>query len=386
MADDSDLERSEPASARRREQAREDGQVVHSRELGTLALLLAAWGALSTLGHGLAQHLSQLLKSSMNLSREMVFDPHALGQRLTDFTLETLLAVLPVLVVLVIAGLASSVALHGFNFSWKPLMPDFARMNPLKGLGRMVSSHGALEMLKALAKSLLVGAVAFWVVQRQASAMLGLVSEPLTGGMAHMMELVSFATLVMVGSLALVVLIDVPFQLWFHEKNLRMTKEEMRQEHKETEGNPQIKQQIRAQQREMAQRRMMAAIPTADVVVTNPTHYAVALRYDDSRMRAPRVVAKGTELVAARIRALAAEHQVPLLEMPPLARALHRHAEIGDEVPAPLYTAVAEVLAYVYQLRRHRAGAAARPEPPRPGPLPAGMDPADKPLPEAVPA
>jgi len=193
--------------------------------------------------------------------------------------------------------------------------------------------------------------------------------------MAHLVQLLGSSFLIMAASMALIVAVDIPVQIWDHERKLRMTREEVRQENKETEGDPQVKAHIRSQQREMARRRMMAEIPRADVVVTNPAHYAVALRYQDGAMRAPRVVAKGAHLLAARIRALAEEHQVPILGAPPLARALYRHAELGDEIPAALYTAVAEVLAYVYQLRRHREDGSPMPQPPELLPLPAGLDP-----------
>jgi flagellar biosynthetic protein FlhB len=265
--------------------------------------------------------------------------------------------------------------LNGWLFSFKPLMPDWGRIDPLRGLTRILSWHGVMEMLKAIAKTVVVGGVAAWVIWHNSGAVLSFAAEPLGAGMAHLVQLLGTSFLIMAGSMAFVVAVDIPVQIWDHERKLRMTREEVRQENKETEGDPQVKAHIRSQQREMARRRMMAEIPKADVVVTNPAHYAVALRYQNGAMRAPRVVAKGAHLLAARIRALAEEHDVPVLEAPPLARALYRHAELGDEIPATLYTAVAEVLAYVYQLRRHRQVGAPMPKPPELLPLPAGLDP-----------
>lgn len=375
MAEDTGLERTEPASIRRREKAREDGQVARSRELSTLALLLAAGGGLWFMGAGLSERLSGMMRQGMQLDRALAFDTDLMLLRLKDSSLDVLLAFLPLLLVLVLAGITSSMLLQGWLFSVKPLVPDFGRLDPLKGVARILSWNGVIEMLKAIAKAVLVGGVAVWVLWRDSGMVLSLVSEPLGNAMAHTIHLVGSSFLIMGASMALVVLVDVPFQIWDHERKLRMTREEVRQENKETEGDPQVKAHIRSQQREMARRRMMAEIPKADVVVTNPTHYAVALRYQDGAMRAPRVVAKGAHLLAAHIRELAAEHRVPILEAPPLARALYRHAELGDEIPAALYTAVAEVLAYVYQLRRHREGGGPAPKPPEFMPLPAGFDP-----------
>jgi flagellar biosynthetic protein FlhB len=375
MAEDTGLERTEPASDRRREEAREKGQVARSRELSTLALLLAAGGGLRFLGSGLADTMSQMMRHGMQLDRALAFDTDLMLLRLKDSSADVLLAFAPLLLLLTLAGIASAIVLNGWMFSFKPLMPDFGRIDPLKGLVRMVSWHGVIEMLKAIAKAGLVGSVAAWVLWRDSGALLSIAAQPLGEGMSQLMDLLGTGFLIMGGSLILVVAIDIPFQMWDHEKKLRMTREEVRKENKETEGDPQVKAHIRSQQREMARRRMMSEIPKADVVVTNPTHYAVALRYQDGAMRAPTVVAKGAHLLAARIRALAEEHRVPILEAPPLARALYRHAELGDEIPATLYTAVAEVLAYVYQLRRHREDGGPMPREPELAPLPAGLDP-----------
>jgi flagellar biosynthetic protein FlhB len=375
MAEDTGLERTEPASARRREQAREEGQVARSRELSTLALLLAGGGGLWFMGAGLTDKLSGLMRHGMQLDRGLAFDTDLMLLRLKDVSVDVLLAFSPLLLLLVLAGIASALLLNGWLFSFKPLLPDWGRIDPLKGLTRILSWHGVMEMLKAIAKTVVVGGVAVWVIWHNSGAVLSLAAEPLGAGMAHLVQLLGTSFLIMAGSMAFVVAIDIPVQIWDHERKLRMTREEVRQENKETEGDPQVKAHIRSQQREMARRRMMAEIPKADVVVTNPAHYAVALRYQNDAMRAPRVVAKGAHLLAARIRALAEEHDVPVLEAPPLARALYRHAELGDEIPATLYTAVAEVLAYVYQLRRHRQVGAPMPQPPDLLPLPAGLDP-----------
>lgn len=375
MAEDSDLERTEPASERRREQAREDGQIARSRELSTLALLLAAGGGLWFAGIGLTDSLSALLRRGMQLDHATAFEPDQMLLRLKDFSVDMLLTFVPVLAFMALAAVASTFLLGGWLFSFKPLMPNWGRLDPLAGLKRILSWHGMSEMVKALAKTVLVGGVAAWVIWSNSGAVLSLAAEPLDAGMSHLVHLLGKSFLVIAGSMALVVVIDVPFQIWDHERKLRMTRQEVRQESKESEGDPHVKAHIRSQQREMARRRMMADIPKADVVVTNPTHYAVALRYQGDAMRAPQVVAKGAHLLAARIRELAVENNVPVLEAPPLARALYRHAEIGDDIPAALYTAVAEVLAYVYQLRNRRQEGQSLPPLPDLLSVPADLDP-----------
>jgi flagellar biosynthetic protein FlhB len=239
----------------------------------------------------------------------------------------------------------------------------------------MFSTNSLVELGKAIGKTILVGVVAWFVVLAEMDDVLGLSAEPLESGIAHLGQILLFSFILIVGGLVLIAAIDVPYQLWHYANKLKMTREELRQESKESDGNPEIKAKIRQQQREMARRRMMSEIPSADVVVTNPTHYAVALKYSDGKMRAPKVVAKGTDVLAAKIREIATENNVPLLEAPPLARALYKHTELGDEIPEALYTAVAEVLAYVFQLRAYRTRGGARPNAPTELDVPPQLDP-----------
>jgi flagellar biosynthetic protein FlhB len=374
MAEDSDLERTEPASQRRIEQAREKGQVARSRELTTVAVLLAAGGGLTFMGGGMMEHMRALMKNALTLDRASVFDPGHMLLHLHQYSLDILLVFLPLLGLMLLATVAFSVLVSGWLFTVDALAPDFSRLDPLKGVTRIISWSGVVEMLKAVFKAGLIGGVAFWVVWQDVDGVIALVSEPLESGVAHVAGMVGFTFMAVSASLLLIVAIDVPYQLWNHSKQLKMTKEEVRQEGKETEGDPQVKARIRALQRESARRRMMAEVPKADVIVTNPTHYAVALRYQENKMRAPQVIAKGAALIALRIRELGEENNVPILEAPPLARALYRHAELGQEIPAKLYTVVAEVLAYVYQLRRYNTYGGAQPEAPRELPVPPELD------------
>ncbi len=379
MAEDSDLERTEPASQRRLEQAREQGQVPQSRELSAFLVLIAGSVGVWVMGSWVADRAAALMRTGLTLERAAAFDPQAMAQSLWSLGADALLTLAPLLLLLVVAALAGPLAMGGFIFSPKAFQPDFNRLDPLKGFGRMASVQGLAELVKALLKALLIGGVALWVVSHERDALFALLGQPLHASMSSFAQLVVFSAVMIIGGMALIAAIDVPFQLWQYHSKLKMTKEELRQEAKELEGDPQLKARIRSQQREMARKRMMSEVPKADVVVTNPTHYSVALKYDASKMRAPRVVAKGAGLVAQRIREIAGEHHVPLLEAPPLARALYRHTEPGDEVPATLYTAVAEVMAYIYQLNHYFSHGGLPPRPPADIPVPAGMDPGPAP-------
>lgn len=373
MAEDSNLEKTEAATDKRIERAREEGKVAQSRELSTFVELMAAVLVLMALGGIFSEKLMASMRHSFVFDRAAAFDPSLMLTRLLQESTTIMLAFLPLFGVLMLAALAAPVLLSGWNLSWKPLAPDLSKFNPITGLKRIISLNGLVELLKSLLKVALLGGIAVWVIWGYRNELFGLVSEPLDAGIAHFSHLLLITTLYLVSAMLLIVAIDVPFQLWNYAKNLRMTKEEVKREAKESEGDPQIKARIRQAQRESARKRMMAAVPKADVIVTNPSHYAIALKYDERRMVAPQLVAKGGGLLAERIMQIGREHHVPLLQAPPLARALYRHAEIGDAVPQRLYTAVAEVLAYVYQLRKPTYSGAAV-QPPRNLPVPEDMD------------
>jgi len=374
MAEESDLERTEPASGRRLEQAREEGQVPHSRELSAFLVLITAAATLWFLGGWFVHRLTLLTRHGLNIDSDLLRQPEMMGDRLQELSLEALLGMAPFLLVLLVAAVIAPFLLNAWVFAPKALMPRFDRLDPLKGLGRLVSLQGLVELGKAVGKALVVGGMAVWVIWQQVDDLLQLLAQPLDSSLVQAGRLVVFSFLVVVAAMTLIVAVDVPFQLWQYHDKLKMTKEEVKQEGKEMEGNPEVKGRIRSLQREAARRRMMASVPKADVIVTNPTHFAVALLYKEG-MGAPKVVAKGRGELALKIRTLGGENNVPLLEAPPLARALYRWAELEAEIPSKLYAAVAEVLAYVYQLNRYREEGGQYPLPPRHIAVPPELDP-----------
>lgn len=374
MSEDSDAEKTEDASPRKIEKAREEGDVPRSRELATFTVLMTAGACLWAFGGMLVGRLGTALKSGLTLDREQVFNPNILLERIFNDLVSVLMACLPIAGAIMVIALVSPILIGGWLFSSKAFMPNFGKLNPIKGIGNMFSKNALVELLKAVIKTIVVGVVAYIVVSGQKEAMLGLAVEPLNESSAHVGNMIGKSFLFIVGALGVIALIDGPYQLWHWKDKLKMTRQEMIQESKESDGNPQIKGKIRQMQREMARGRMMQNVPTADVIVTNPTHYAVALKYTDGK-GAPRVVAKGVDDVAAKIREMGAEHNVTMMEAPALARALYKHTEIDDEIPEKLYSAVAEVLAYVYQLRAYKKGEGDYPDRPSRLKVPDEMDP-----------
>jgi len=375
LAEESDLEKTEPASPRRLEKAREEGNLPQSRELMAFLVLAAGVGCLWAMGGWMSARTTALLRDGLMLTRETAFDTALLFTHLTEQATEALITLAPIFLLTVVGAIMAPIVIGGFNFTGKPLQPNFEKMDPLKGIQRIFSVNGVAELVKAVLKSLLVGLVIWWVIRHEQDTLFALISMPIEAGVPEMVHEILAASLMIVGGMAIISAIDVPFQLWQYYKKLRMTKEELKQEGKEQEGSPEVKGRIRRQQMDMARRRMMQDVPTADVVVTNPTHYAVALKYDSKNMAAPQIVAKGMNLIAANIRELAEQNKVPVLEAPPLARALYKHAEIGEQIPATLYTAVAEVMAYVYQLSQYLSGNMTAPEAPTNIEVPKDMDP-----------
>jgi flagellar biosynthetic protein FlhB len=376
MAEASNAEKTEPASAKRLRDARRNGDIPRSKEVPTFTVLMTAGAGLWMLGGGVVDKLSTTLQRGLSLDREQIYNPNALIERIGADIGGVMLACLPLALTVMLVAVASPLLIGGWNFSSKSFLPNFGKLNPMNGLGNLVSSNALVELLKAVAKTLLVGAVAWYVVISEKDAVVSLAVEPIGAAISHLGGLVARAFLIMTSALGAIAILDGPYQKWHYANKLKMTRQEVIQESKESDGNPQIKGKIRQLQREMARKRMMSNVPTADVVVTNPTHFAVALKYADNGRGAPRVVAKGTDDVAAKIREIAKEHKVALLEAPALARALYKHTDIDDEIPEALYSAVAEVLAYVYQLRAYTKGTSDHyPDRPNKLPVPPEMDP-----------
>ena len=344
-------ERTEQPTERRLQEARKKGQVPRSRELNTMLSLLFASIALLLLGGGISQSIMRISADGFSVSRELAFDASQLPFQFMYMASQTLLALSPFMAVMLVAALAGPLLMGGWSFSLETISFKVEKLNPIKGLARIFSLKGLVELVKALAKFvLLLGAaiLVFFAIDQQLLSLTSM--SPKAAGVEAVTVLVQ-VLLILSATTILIVALDVPFELWNHQKQLRMTKQEVRDEMKETDGNPQVKQRIRTVQRQLAESRMMEDVKTADVVITNPTHYAVALQYLDRPGSAPRVVAKGKDLTALRIRSIATEHDIPLFEAPPLARALYRSTEIGHEIPHILYMAVARVLAYVFQLK-----------------------------------
>ena len=374
-SDASSQERTLEPSARRLEEARREGQVPRSRHLAHMLLLGGAALALFLLADPLLADLRSLLARGLAFDAESIRDPSRMTARFGELALQALRAVAPVLLILLTAAIASPLAVGGWLFAPQLAAPRFDRLSPMKGFGRMFSVLALVELGKVLLVAALLGAVGFGYISAHVEDFASLAQMSLGVGLAHFGAIAGVAFLLLVATLAAAAAIDVPLQIFNHRKQLRMTPEQAKREQKESEGDPHLKARIRSAQRNIARKRMMAAVPKADVVVTNPTHFAVALKYLEGRHRAPVVVAKGADAVAAKIRELAQAANVPQLEAAPLARALFKHVEIGAEIPGALYAAVAQVLAYVFQLQRHARGAGPRPAEPRDIDVPPGMDP-----------
>ncbi|MHC5174980.1 Flagellar biosynthetic protein flhB [Serratia rubidaea] len=374
MAEDSDLEKSEAPTPHRLEKARKEGQIPRSRELTSMLMLIVGLACLWLGGSNMARELSQMLAGGLHFDHAMVNNDRQMLRQLGTLLRQAVWALLPVLAGLVLVALTAPMLLGGLLFSAKSLKFDLKRLNPLSGLKRIFSSQVLAELLKGVLKALLVGWVTGLYLWHNWAAMLHLVTQQPLDAMANALQMVVFCGLLVVLGLVPMVAFDVFYQLWSHFKKLKMTKQDIRDEFKEQEGDPHVKGRIRQQQRAAARRRMMADVPKADVIVTNPTHYAVALQYNDKKMSAPKVLAKGAGEIALRIRELAGEHRIPLLEAPPLARALYRHSEIGQHIPTTLYAAVAEVLAWVYQLRRWQREGGLIPKKPEHLPVPDALD------------
>jgi flagellar biosynthetic protein FlhB len=359
-------ERTEEPSQKRLQDARERGQVPRSRELTNFATMIGGSAALMAIGSSLAGHLSQMMRRSLAVDPESLRDPDSMLSALGEACVSALTVLLPVFGTLIGLVVLASVVLGGWNFSPQAMAPNFTRLSPLAGLKRLFGLHGASELGKALLKCSVVGGVCAAVVSWTFRDVLALAHMTPRAAIGRGAGLLSWSFVWLCASLALVAMVDVPLQLFQFKLALRMTRQELRDEAKESDGRPETKQRIRQMQQTLARRRMMHKVPTADVVIVNPTHFAVALKYDPQKMRAPRVLAKGVDLVAQNIRRIAEEHRVPVFESPKLARALYRSTDLNKEIPAGLYVAVAQVLSYIFRVRTLNPTIAARVARPNP--------------------
>lgn len=351
MAEDTGQERTEEPTARRKQQAREKGQVPTSRELNTMIMMMASAGAVALLGPGIVDGIKELTVWNFTVSREQIFDVRSMHLLFENSLVHAVMTLAPFFIVMILAAFAGPFMIGGLNFSVKALAFKWDKLDPIKGLGRVFAIKGFVELVKALIKFLVIGTVAVLFLYQQFDNYLNLGYESVSIALPHATYLLIWAFVTIASSLILIALVDVPFQLWDYNKQLKMTFQEIKDENKDTEGNPEVRGRVRRAQQDIAQRRMMQEVPNADVIITNPEHYSVAIKYDPKTMAAPIVIAKGIDIIAMHIRRIATENNVPILEAPPLSRSLYHTTELNAAIPAGLYLAVAQVLAYIFQLR-----------------------------------
>ena len=382
MSEQNSQDRNLPASERKLKKAREDGQVARSRDFGHFAAIAVCGALLVSAAPLLADWLKHTLMQGLHFDRAAILNPAMMGERLLELTIRLMWVVVPFGLVMMATALGGSLAIGGWNWTLKPLMPNFGKLNPITGLPGIVSKDKLIDALKGSALALILGAIGALYLKAHVDELAGVLALPLPAAIQQAVGSMVGGLGLLLLALAAFAMIDVPLQRFQHAQRLKMSHQELKQEHKELEGNQEIKAKLRARMREMTKRRMLAAVPQADLVVMNPTHYAVALKYDDKKMGAPRVVAKGADLLAMKIRDLAKDAKVPVLQAPVLARALYAHAELDREIPAALFGAVAQVLAYVYQLRAALAGQVAMPAALSELSVPDELDPHHTPVPE----
>lgn len=371
--DDSAQEKSEEPTSKRQDKAREEGQIPRSKDFTTTAVLVTSTIGLFWFGGVIAEGLLRILRFNFTPSRESIFDTDKMLQHLGYSFAEVLMCLLPFFSCVALAAIVGPTALGGVLFSSKSLGPKFNRMNPISGLKRMFSLNSLVELFKGIGKVLLLMGVAYALLQHNKVELLNLSSESLEAGIQHSLELSLWAAIFLSTSTLIIAAIDIPFQIWDHTKKLRMSKQDIKDELKDSEGKPEVKGKIRQMQMQLAQNRMMASVPEADVIITNPTHYSIALKYNPESMSAPILLAKGIDHQAMRIRKVAKEHKIDFIESPALARSIYYTTEVEEEVPEGLYVAVAQILAYIFQLREFRKGKAGKPDRPRSPQIPKDM-------------
>ena len=358
---ESSADKSEEPTPKRLEKAREDGDTVRSRELNTTAILLTGAAGMLMFGPYMANSLSKIMAYNFSFPSQQL-ENATLLTHFNESVIQALLGLLPLFMLLLVAAILGPNLLGGWNMTFKAIVPKASRLNPLSGLARMFGPKALMELLKAVAKVAVVATIAVIVLFVNTESLLSIQRESVIDAMAHATSVIGWAFLFMACAMIVITVIDVPFQIRQHTQKLKMTLQQVKDEMKDTDGRPEVKQKIKQLQQQVAMNRMMQDLPMADVVITNPDHYSVALRYDQTQESAPRLLAKGVDLVALKIREAANEHEIPIVSAPPLARAIYFNTNIGEEIPTGLYVAVAQVLAYIHQLREWARGKAKKPK------------------------
>ena len=355
MAENEDgTEKTEDASAKKLDDAKNKGNLARSKDLSSAMLLLVAAASLYATGALLARDISTIFSLNFILDRADIFDVSKMASHLSDSSIAMIDSVLVLMIILAVAGIVGSIAIGGIAFSWEPVTPKLSKMNPISGLKRMFSKNSLVELLKSIAKVSLVLGVAAIVLNLYLPEMLGVPFQTLSVAVEHAIDITIWAFIFVSCAVLLIAAIDVPYQVWAHKDRLKMTKQEVKDEYKNAEGDPQIKARVRQLQRQASMRRMMEDVPKADVIITTPTHFSVALKYESGAKGAPVLLAKGNDFVALKIREIAAFHEIPVVQSPVLARSIYHYTDIGEEIPTGLFQSVAQILAYVYQLKQAR--------------------------------
>lgn len=352
-------DRTERATPKRRKDAREKGQVARSMEINSALIILAVFFALRTFGGNIIQGLDDMMRYFLQSPASYEIDQKAVETLFISLSIQFLKLLLPVALVALVIGVVSSLAQTGLMFTTKTITPDLKKLSPLAGIKRLLSARAFVELIKSIIKIAIIGYIVYSIIASDYMLMVSTMDMDIRSAVS-VFGAIAYEIGMKTGlALLILALADYLYQRYAHEKSIRMTKQQIKDEHKQTEGDPAIKSRIRRKQMEVMMRRMMQSVPTADVVITNPVHLAIAIKYDADTMPAPRVVAKGQRLVAERIKEIARENDVPIVEDKPLAQAMYRQVEIDQEIPFDLYKAVAEILAYVYQLNKRHTGQSA---------------------------
>lgn len=375
MAEDSDLEKTEEPSPRRLEKAREEGDIPRSRELSTFAGLIGAACGLWYVGDRIVYQLQEIIKLCLNFNRNLIEEPSYLDNVIAKSLINLLFSCLPFFGIVLLIGILSPTVVGGWIFSIKSIEPKLEKLDPLKGLSNIISSHSFVELIKSLLKTLIIGLVSWFVTDSMIDDIVALCGQPFRMASQNISTILLTIFTIISATFAVIAFVDAPYQLYRYKKKLMMSRQDLKDESKESEGNPETRAKIRSIQREMARKRMMTQIPNADVVITNPTHYAVALSYPENSPYAPKVLAKGSGHIALKIQEVAVQNKVLIVQSPPLARALYKHTELEQEIPSTLFKAVAQVLAYVFQVREWKKNGGTYPELPNNIEVPDALDP-----------